>query len=171
MKQHFFHLRQIKPPGFDDISNNVVLNIYAEIKDILFHIFNNSINTGIFPDNLKIAKVIPIFKSGDESLLTNYRPISVLPAFSKVLERIMYNRIYNYLTEHKFIYDKQFGFQKNTATEHAILQLAENISSSFDNGEFTIGIFIDLSKAFDTVDHNLLLQKLKYYGIKDSYHD
>ena len=83
----------------------------------------------------------------------------------------MYNRINNYLTEHKFIYDKQFGFQKNTATEHAILQLAENISSSFDNGEFTIGIFIDLSKAFDTVDHNLLLQKFKYYGIKDSYHD
>ena len=78
------------------VNYNVVLNIYAEIKDNLFHIFNNSINTGIFPDNLKIAKVIPIFKSGDESLLTNYRPISVLPAFSKVLERIMYNRIYNY---------------------------------------------------------------------------
>ena len=109
----YFSVKKNKAPGYDDTSSNVILNCYNEIKDIPFHIFNKSINTGIFPEALKIAQITPIFKTGDESLLTNYRPISVLPVFSKILERIMYNRIYNYLTKHQLLYNKQFGFQSN----------------------------------------------------------
>ena len=167
----FSVLKTNKSPGYDDISSNVIRNCYENIKPVLFHIFSKSINTGIFPDALKIAKVLPVFKSGDDFLLSNYRPISVLPVFSKILERILYNRTYEYFNNNKLLYNKQFGFQSNNSTEHAILQLVDDVSNGFDNGEFTLGVFIDLSKAFDTVDHNILLKKLKLYGITGTYHD
>ena len=125
----------------------------------------------MFPNELKIAKVTPIFKTDDQSLVSNYRPISVLPVFSKILERVMYNRVFTYLNDNKLLYEKQFGFKNNTSTDHAILDLVNNISKSFEQGKFTLGIFIDLSKAFDTVDHNILLKKLNKYGIKGSTYD
>ena len=106
------------------------------------------------------------FKSGDNSLTSNYRPISILPCFSKILERIMYNRIYNYLTANNILYNKQFGFQKQHSTEHAIIQLTNEILNSFEQNLLTLGVFIDLSKAFDTVDHSILITKLDHYGIK-----
>ena len=99
---------------------------------------------------MKYAKVKPVFKSGD--ILGNYRPISVLPFFSKILEKIMYNRVYYYLSKHKLLFNKQFGFQKNNSTEHALLKLSDEILKSFENGESILGVFIDLLKAFDTVD-------------------
>ena len=135
------------------------------MKNILFHVFKVSIKQGIFPDSLKIAKVTLIFKSGAKDNVSNYRPISILPVFSKVLERIMYNRVYNHLDSKGLLYEKQFGFQRNNSTEHAILQLTRDITSSFEKGEYTLGVFIDLSKAFDTVDHQILNKKLQYYGI------
>ena len=97
---------------------------------------------------------------------TNYRPVSFLPVFSKIIERIMYNRIYKHLKNNNLLFDKQFGFQLNNSTEHAILQLVNDISSSFERGEYTLGIFVDLSKAFDTIDHEILTSKLEYCGIK-----
>ena len=121
---------------------------------------------------MKIARVTPIFKTGDKTLVTNYRPISILPCFSKLLERIMYNRVYNHLNEFGILYKKQFGFQKAHSTEHAILQLqsmwkivVEQIHEAFKSGEFTLAVFIDLSKAFDTVDHQILVKKLEKYGL------
>ena len=87
------------------------------------------------------------------------------PVFSKVLERIMYNRVYNHLDSKGLLYEKQFGFQRNNSTEHAIFQLTRDITSSFERGEYTLGVFIDLSKAFDSVDHPILIKKLHYYGI------
>ena len=120
---------------------------------------------GIFPDSLKIAKVTPIFKPGDKENVSNYRPISILPVFSKNFERIMYNRVYNHLDSKGLLYENQFGLQRNNSTEHATLQLTRDITDSFEKGEYTLGDFIDLSKAFDTIDHQILIKKLQYYGI------
>ena len=125
--------------------------------DALFR--NLSIKDGVFPDLLKTSKVNPIFKKGDPSLVSNYRPISLIPIFSKIFERVIYNRIYNYMTTNNLFYKKQFGFQKNCSTEHAILELVEQITKSFDNNNYMLGVFIDLSKAFDTVNHEILLNK------------
>ena len=111
---------------------------------------------GIVPNKLKIARVTPIHKAGENTDVSNYRPISVLPCFSKILERIMYNRLFDYPNKHNMLYNKQFGFQKANSTDHAIIQLADQLIESFNNNKFTIGVFIDLSKAFDTVDHQIL---------------
>ena len=147
----FFSLDINKSPGFDDISFTVLKNCFGALHKPLLHVFNLSIIKGICPDDLKIARVTPVFKGGDDKELGNYRPISVLPCFSKILERIMYNRLYNHLVKNKILYSKQFGFQKGHSTEHAIIHLIDQINSNFENNEYTLGVFIDLSKAFDTV--------------------
>ena len=148
----FKSLKRNKSSGVEDLNCNIILDSYDDIKAPLFNVFQSSIQEGIFPDKLKIAKVTPIFKTGDSTLLGNYRPLSVLPVFSKILERIMYNRVYTFLTKNNLLFSRQFGFQKSTSTEHAILQLVDDIKKSFSKGEFSLGVFIDLSKAFDTVD-------------------
>ena len=107
----------------------------------LRYVFDLSSQTGIFPDTLKIAKVTPEFKTGDLKEISNYRPISVLPCFSKILERIMHNRPHSYLVNEKILYSKQFGFQKGHSTEHAIAQLADQIHELFENDNYTLGVF------------------------------
>ena len=126
--------------------------------------------TGVFPSELKIANVVPIFKSGDDMLFSNYRPVSVLPVLSKILERLMYNRLILYVNEHNLLYDYQFGFQKGKSTSMALITLIDKISEALDNGEIVMGVFLDFSKAFDTVDHRILLKKLHLYGIQDIPH-
>ena len=167
LEDAFLSLKTDKSPGCDDICANVVKNVCVFIKQPLGYIFNLSLTQGVFPEKLKIARVTPIFKSGDETLLNNYRPISVLPCFSKLLERIMYNRLYSFLQENNLLYEKQFGFQASHSTEHAIIDLLNQIYESFNKNEFTVGVFIDLSKAFDTVNHDILIEKLACYGIKN----
>ena len=124
-----------------------------------------SLKQGIFLENLKIARVSPIFKKDEKFLFTNYRPISLQPCFSKLLEKMMYNRLYKYLSDNNYLYEKQFGFQAAHTTEHAVIQLISHILQAFNENYHTVGIFIDLSKA---EDHHLLLQKLELYGIKNN---
>ena len=112
--------------------------------------FNLSIQTGTFPDELKIASVTPIFRGGENWNLGNCRLISVLPCFSKILKIIMYNRIYKYLTDNNILYKKHFCFQTGHSTEHATIQLFDQINSNFEKDQYTLGVFIDLSKVFDT---------------------
>ena len=163
IKNAWNSLKRNKASGFDDISSNVIKSSYDELITPIYHICNIYLKAGIFPNNMKIAKVIPLFKSDAEEKLKNYRPISILPVFSKILERVIYNRIYSHVSENNLLYEKQFGFQKNNSTEYAILK------ESFHDREFTVGVFIDLSKAFDTVDHNILLTKLTYFGLSKNY--
>ena len=123
----------------------------------LRYIFKLCIEKGIFTDQIKIAKVPPLFKKGDNALMDNYRPISVLPSFSKILERIICNRLYSFFSENIF-YKKQLGFQKQHSTDHAIVYLVNEILKSFENNCHTLGVFIDLTKVFDTEDHHILLK-------------
>ena len=114
---------------------------------------------------MKIAKVTPIFKGGDSADLSNYEPIPVPPCFSKILEQLIYNRLYEHLNNLKILYPKQFGFHQGHSTDHALLQLVDQIYQSFERSKYTVGVFIDLSNAFDTVDHIILLKKLEIYSI------
>ena len=127
---------------------------------------NLSLNSGIFPDSMKIAKVLPIFKNDDPKCVSNYRPVSLLPQFSKILEKIFNNRLVKYLNKYNIICDSQYGFRQNHSTELAILEMVEKITDSIDKKRIPMGIFIDLKKAFDTIDHEILVNKLKFYGIR-----
>ena len=123
-------------------------------------IFNLSLPKRCFPEELKIGWITPIYKADDVNKIGNSRPISVLPCFSKILERIMH-KLFKYSTTNEILYKKHFGFQKGHSTEHAVIQLINQIINSFGKNHFTLGIFIDLSKAFDTVDHNIRIKKIK----------
>ena len=125
LKEAFSSLKTNESPGYDDTNFNVVKACFEEINEPLKHFFNLSLENGIFPEKMKIAKVIPLFKNGDPKNITNYRPISVLPCFSKVLKRIMYNQLYKYLCEEELLNSKQSVFQKGHFTDHAIVNLVD----------------------------------------------
>ena len=122
---HFVSFSPTKSSGLDELNVNVIKSVYDIIQPYLHHIFKLSFKYGIVPDCLKIARVTPIYKSGDESKVINYRPISILPCFSKLLELIMYNRLYKYLIDNELLYKKQFGFQTGHSTSHAVLELGK----------------------------------------------
>ena len=159
-------LKNKSSPGLDEIPNNVIKFAAGFISDPLAALINSSISTGIFPNKLKEAKVIPVFKSGDSSLVTNYRPISILNSFSKIFEKIIANRLLKFLDKNNILFSEQFGFRQNHSTCSALISLNEFITSSLDNNEIPVGIFIDLSKAFDSLNHSILLSKLKHLGVR-----
>ena len=129
-------------------------------------IFNLSLQKGCFLEELKIGRVSPIFKADDVNELGNYRPTSVIPTFSKILERIMYNWLFKYLTTNEVLYRYQFGFQGGYSTKHAIIEMIVQINSSFEKNPFMLGIFIYFSKGFGTVDKKFLVKKIM--GLKET---
>ena len=137
------------------------------ISEPLTDIINLSINSGVVPDQMKLARVVPLFKSGDKRLFSNYRPVSVLPIFSKFLEKIAYFRLINYLDKRKLLASNQYGFRKNHSTSLALLYLYDKITAAVDERKYTAGLFLDLSKAFDTVNHSILLVNLSIMGSVD----
>ena len=163
-------IKLLKPKtssGDDNISAKLLKQVSPGLIGPCVHIVNLSLSTGIVPVAMKRAKVVPIFKnSGSTAVMKNYRPVSLLPVFSKILERIVYNRLFHYLIKHSILHPSQYGFQKHLSTEQAILELQDRLLDILNNKECCIGIFMDLSKAFDTLDHRILLKKLSHYGIR-----
>jgi len=154
-----------KATGPNSIPSNILFLLKSDISIHISKIFNLSLLTGVYPDILKISKTIPILKKGDHHITSNYRPISLLSNINRILEKIMFNRTYAFLDKYKCFYDLQFGFRKNYSTNHALTKITEKIRSAIDDGKTACGIFIDLQKAFDTVNHSVLTDKLNHYGI------
>ena len=152
--------------GHDDVDAGHLKAAYQFIKIPLLHICNQSLLQGIFPSDLKMARVNPLFKAGDSMKVNNYRPVSILPVLSKVLERLMYKGLINFLNKHKILYEYQFGFRKLHSTYMALIAAQEFIYNVSQNGEYCVGVYLDFSKAFDTIDHEILLTKLGHYGIR-----
>ena len=159
-------INQLKNKATIDIRVTLLKHVKQELVDGLVIIFNKSFQEGCFPEVLKLAKVIPVHKGDETTDPTNYRPIFLLSVFDKLIEKVMLNRILKFLNKNSILYKYQFGFRKNHATTHALTEVIDYIYKSLDDGNYVFGIYIDLKKAFDTVQHQILLQKLQYYGIR-----
>ena len=150
----------------EDLSSTFLKKIAPLISRPLAFIFNLSFSCGVFPSRLKVSRTVPIFKAGCKDVLNNYRPISCLPVLSKVIEKIASRRLYNYLNLNNLLYMHQYGFQSGKSTCQPMVHIIDYISKALNNNEFSVGVFLDLQKAFDLVDHSLLLLKLKYLGVQ-----
>ena len=168
VSQELRTLNTNKATGLDQISAKLLKDSAFTITVGLTQIFNYSLLSQTFPDIWKKGKIVPIFKSNDPTSPNNYRPITILPILSKIMERIVHLQTYEYLKEHNLITSEQFGFRPNLSTSIALTRLTEEILLNLDNNLTTGAVFIDLRKAFDTVDHTLLIMKLRNLGFSTS---
>lgn len=156
-----------KAVGWDQIPMFIIKSVIDFIKEPLCKIVNQSLEQGIFPNKLKYAEVKPLFKKGDPNEFSNYRPIALLPCFSKIFEKVVKEQLTEYLEDNNLLNQSQFGFRKNMGTKNAISALVDSVSGALDGSERPVGMFYDLSKAFDCVNHGILIDKLRKYGIAD----
>ena len=149
-----------------DIPVRVLKLASSQLGSVIAKLFNQSVELSIFPEILKVAKIRPVFKSGNKSDIGNYRPISILPVLDKIFEKLIYVRLYSFFEKFNIISDNQFGFRDRKSTLHAALQLEKTILSAFKNNKYCIAVFIDFRKAFDTVFHDWLLKKFEIMGVR-----
>lgn len=153
--------------GHDGISCKVIKTLKSLLIPLLHHLISVIFTTGIYPSAFKLAVVSPIHKSGSKSCVDNYRPISVLPVLNKIVERVIYNRLFNFVSDKlDIVYSHQFGFRPKSGTENAAIEVANLVMRAIDQKKIVTGVFMDLKKAFDIVDHKKLLQVLENYGIR-----
>jgi hypothetical protein len=155
--------------GYDEIYSKVIKSSMPFILSPLIHICNRSLSTGIFPTRLKYSQVRPIYKKGERSELSNYRPISILTSFSKIFEKVISNRLHAHVSVNNILDTNQYGFRKNCSVETATFNLINNILEALNSKKLAGAIFCDLTKAFDSVDHKILLSKLKFYGVQGNF--
>ena len=160
-----------KSAGYDKINNILLKTLKLELAEPLSIVFNKSMNEGIFPDAMKLADTVPLYKSKEQYIIDNYRPISLLITLSKILEKLIHKRVYNHLEENILIYNSQYGFWPKHSCENAVGELLSVILKGQENNKSTVAVFLDLSKAFDTLSHPVLLQKLERYGIRGVAND
>jgi hypothetical protein len=149
-------LNSTKASGPNGVPTRILQMISREISSPLSKIINIAITSGTHPERLKLVNVIPIFKKGSRLSVSNYRPISLLSNINKIFEKIIYKRIYSFIEKNECLYNLQFGFRAKHSTTHALINITEKIRSALDNNKVCCGIFVDLQKAFDTVNHDIL---------------
>ena len=160
-------LKSKKTQDCDGLSTELIKSIKDDLLKPLTIIINQVINTAIFPSKLKVARVAAVYKNGEKTILNNYRPISILPIISKIIERILHTQISEYFCNKKLLYSSQYGFRSGHSTELAAAEMVDRIISNFDNRKYYLSVYMDLSKAFDCIDYGILLTKLKHYGFSE----
>jgi len=160
------NLKNTSSSGIDGISTKFLKLAKGTIAPILAKLFNKSMENGEYPDCLKISQIVPVPKRPSPSIPSHYRPISILPTVFKNFEKIIYDRVSNFLNKNKLLTNFQYGFRNNASTELAVSTIYESFLENMVKGKTTCAVFLDLSKAFDTIDHKILLRELMYYGIR-----
>ena len=151
-------------PGFDDIPRKLFKDNIAALGHCITHICNLSLSTGVFPKQLMIAVITCLYKAGDPHNIENYRSISILAAFSKILEKIVTVQVVEYFMNNNLFSSKQYAYRKGVSTSDAVLDIVNSLYDAFDVGETAVGVFLDLAKAFDSLNREILFRKLEYYG-------